>query len=93
VIADTDQLSIQHISLDCLQVKEYQVRYVPQLLEYIQLALAHIDEYLGLIFVVPSDTQDGMYTILDGHHKFCAYVMTGRSDALCVVVEEGGKAA
>lgn len=88
MIADTDQLSIQHIGLDCLQVKEYQVRYVPQLLEYIQLLQEHPGEYLGLIFVVPSETAS-MYTILDGHHKFCAYVMTGRSDALCVVVEEG----
>jgi len=27
-----------------------------------------------------------MFTLLDGHHRFCAAVICGRSDLLCLVV-------
>lgn len=82
------QLSIQRIPLDCLQVKEYQPRYCERLNDYIVAMMRHPHEYAGLLHVEPSGTHPGMFALLDGHHKFCASIMTGRSDALCVVVEE-----
>ncbi len=88
MIKPDSRLSIQTISLDCIQVKEYQNRYVEKLLDYIQLLLKYPGEYAGLLFVTPSNTHKGMFALLDGYHKFCGYIMTGRKDALCVVIEE-----
>lgn len=88
MITANAKLRIERIPLDRIQVKEYQNRYVETLLTYIRLLTDHTGEYAGLLFVTPSDTHAGMYVLLDGHHKFCASIMTGRQDALCVVIEE-----
>lgn len=82
------QLTIKRIPLECIQVKEYQERYPNRLLHYIQLLKDHPDEYAGLLYVTPSDTHPGMYALLDGHHKYCASIMTGRTDALCVIEDD-----
>lgn len=88
MIKATAHLSIQRIPLSCIQVKEYQVRYPDKLLFYMQQLREHPGEYAGLLFVTPSDTHPGMYALLDGHHKFCASIMEGRPDALCVVISD-----
>jgi hypothetical protein len=83
------KLSIERLPLECLQCKEYQQRYPNMLLMYIQKMLDYPGEYAGLLSVTPSDTHPGMYALLDGHNRFCAYIMAGRPDALCVIIEEG----
>lgn len=88
MISANAKLTIQRIPLECIQVKEYQVRYPDKLNLYIKLLTEHPWEYAGLLFVTPSNTHQGMFALLDGHHKFCASIMTGRPDALCVVIEE-----
>ena len=88
MIASTAKLTIKTLPLDCIQVKECQQRYPEKLNLYMQLLTDHPWEYAGLLFVTPSNTHGGMYALLDGHHKFCASIMTGRPDALCVVIEE-----
>ena len=40
----------------------------------------------GLISVKPRG--DGYYEILDGHHRYCAHILAGRCEALCLVIEE-----
>ncbi len=82
------KLTIKCLGLDEIQVKEYQERWPDKLSLYIRLLKEHPGEYAGLFFVKPSDTHNGMFELLDGHHKFVASIMTGRTDALCVVVEE-----
>ncbi len=82
------KLSIQRIPLECLQVKEYQRRHCERFNDYFIALFRHPGEYPGLISVVPSDTHPGMYAILDGHHRFCASIMGGREDLLCVIVED-----
>lgn len=86
MIKPGDRLSIQCLPLDAIQVKEYQERYPERLQHYIQLMKQYPRDYAGLLFVVPSDTHPGMFALLDGHHKFCAAVMCGRPDAMCVVI-------
>ena len=81
-------LSIRIIPLEALQVKEYQRRYPNMLDHYVQLLQEHPGQYAGLLHVVPSDTHPGMYAILDGHTRYCASIMDGRHDALCLVVED-----
>jgi hypothetical protein len=87
MIKSNATLTIQRIALECLQVKEYQSRYPQKLMQYIQLLNEHPGEYAGLIHVVPSNTHNGMFCILEGHHRYVASIMAGRSDALCVIVE------
>jgi len=81
-------LTIRKLRLDEIQVKEWQERYPEKLNLYIELLHKHPGQYAGLLFVTPSDTHPGMFALLDGYHKFCASIMCGRSDALCVVIEE-----
>jgi ParB-like chromosome segregation protein Spo0J len=88
MITQGAKLSIRTLPLDCIQVKEYQVRYPEKLSLYIQLLQEHPWEHAGLLSVTPSGTHGGMYTLLDGHHRFCAAIMAGRKDALCIIVEE-----
>jgi hypothetical protein len=83
------KLSIQCIPLSVITVGEYQRRYPNMLLMYIQKLLDYPGEYAGLLSVTPSDTHPGMYCLLDGYNRFCAYIMAGRPDALCVIIEEG----
>jgi hypothetical protein len=82
------KLSIRTLPLSHIQVTEYQVRYCERLNDYIILMRAHPGEYAGLLSVQPSKTHEGMFELLDGHTRFCASLMVGRSDALCVVVED-----
>jgi hypothetical protein len=81
-------LSIQLIPLYCIQVRECQMRYPPRLTHYIDLLLRYPEDYPGVLSVQPSDTHAGMYTLLDGFHRFCALIICGRSNAFCVVIEE-----
>jgi len=81
------KLSIQRIPLECLQVKMYESRHVERLLSYISAVRQHPQSDI-LLHVAPSNTHPGMYCILDGYHRFCASIMAGRKDALCVVIEE-----
>jgi hypothetical protein len=88
MISEHAKITIRRISLDCIQVKEYQVRYVKRLRHYIKLMKKHPKMYAGLLYLVPSDTHAGMFALLDGHTRFCSYIMTGHPDALCAVEEE-----
>lgn len=90
MISPAARLAVRRLPLDCLQVKEHQMRYATQLARYIELLEAHPGQYAGVLSVVPSDTHPGMYALLDGYHRFCAYIMAGRSEALCLVIEEKG---
>lgn len=81
-------LSIQLIPLYCIQVREYQQRDIEKVCKYVQLLREHPGHYLGILSVQPSDTHAGMYTLLDGHKRYCSYVIDGRSNAFCVVIEE-----
>lgn len=84
-------ISIQRIPLECLQVKDYDNRYIDMVALYVEQLCRYPHNDAGLIRVFPSTTHQGMWTIDDGHHKFCAYVIAGRKDALCLVIE-GNKA-
>ena len=88
MIKQCAKLSIRVVPIECIQVKEYQVRYVDQLLSYIQLLKDHPKEYAGLVYLVPSDTHAGMFALYDGHTRFCANIMAGRRNVLAVVEEE-----
>ena len=88
MIKHSSQLSIQRLPLSAIHITEYQVRYADRLLHYIELLTRHPDDAPGLISVQPSPQYPGLYELLDGHHRFLAHVMTGRTTVLCLVIEE-----
>lgn len=88
MIRATTKLSIMVVPLERLQVREFQIRDIAQVEMYYHLLLQHTGSYAGLISVKPSDLYPGMFAILDGHHRYCASILAGRHDALCVIEEE-----
>ena len=79
------KLSLSRIPLHDLHVHEHQRRYPAQLTRYITLLEHNDTDDLGLIHVKPTGSG---FEILDGHHRYCALVMSGRPDALCLVIDE-----
>lgn len=78
-------LKIKRLSLSELRVFENQRRYPEMLTRYLTLLEANDVDDLGLIHVKP---RKHGYEILDGHHRFVALVMSGRTDALCLIINE-----
>lgn len=85
VIKHDANLTIQRIMLSDLRVYEYQRRFPDRLAHYIALLEQNERGDLGVIHVKP---RDHGYEVLDGHHRYCALVMSGRADALCLVIDE-----
>jgi hypothetical protein len=79
------RLTIKRLPLHQLQVHENQQRYPGQLTRYLALLQENTTDDLGVIHVKPRASG---YEILDGHHRYCALIMSGRADALCLVIEE-----
>lgn len=85
------RLTLERLPLSALSVFEYQTRYPEQLMRYVRLLEADsTGADLGLIHVKPHAS--GRFEILDGHHRFCALVLSGRPDALCLVIDESESA-
>lgn len=87
MIAPDAKLSIRRIPLECIQVKMRERRYVERIQSYVAAMSKHPESDV-LLNVTPSDTHPGMYCVLDGHHRLLASLVMGRTDALCVVIEE-----
>lgn len=85
VIKRDSRLEIKRIPLQDLRIFEHQKRYFDKLETYMEILDTYPDEDPGFILVKPRDFG---YEVLDGHHRYCAHVMSGRSDALCIVIEE-----
>lgn len=78
-------LRIERLPVSALQVHEYQRRYPDRLAHYLALLEQNTMDDLGIIHVKP---RPGGYEILDGHHRYCALIMSGRTNALCLVISE-----
>jgi hypothetical protein len=79
------KLTITRLPLHELRVHEHQRRFPEQLTRYLELLGENDTDDLGIIHVKP---RHNGYEILDGHHRFCALIMSGRPDALCLVIDE-----
>lgn len=65
---------------------EYQLRSPERVIYYMKLMQEHPHDAPGLLFVQPSPYHKGAYEILDGHHRFCAHILVGRAEALCLII-------
>ncbi len=82
------KLSIQRIPLEYLHVGDFNPRYTSMVLKYVEQLREYPGQDAGYIRVKPSQIHPGMFAIEDGHHRFCAYIIAGRKEMLCVVIEE-----
>ncbi len=88
MIKQHSHLRIERLPISALHVTECQPRYADRLLHYIDLMQRYPDDAPGLISVQPSKYYPGLYELLDGHHRYCAHILCGRSTVLCLVIEE-----
>jgi hypothetical protein len=79
---------VKLLPLSALHVTEYQERYPERLQHYIEKLRNAPGWAPGVILVQPMGATCG-YEILDGHHRFAAHIITGRSHALCLIVYGG----
>lgn len=88
MIAANAQLRIKKIALCNIVACEYQERYPERVTHYVALLKAHPEAYAGFLSLTPSGKYEGLYELLDGYHRYCASILVGRKDVLCVVIEE-----
>lgn len=90
------QLTIVRVPLAQILLTECQPRYPERVLHYFRLLTdpTHADAYAGLVSLAPygSNAKDGtpLYTLLDGHHRYAAHVLAGRTHLLGVLHIEPG---
>jgi hypothetical protein len=81
------RLSIKRIPIERIHVKLHGVRYLDRLALYMDAMDKHPDHDV-LLNVAPDEEFPGTYYPLDGNTRYCACIMKGRKDVLCVVIEE-----
>jgi hypothetical protein len=88
VIKPNSKLTIARVPLSQMEVHEHQRRYPDRVLHYVDLMISHPDEDAGIIHLKPLRYAVQRYEILDGHHRYCASILAGRSDALSLIIDE-----
>ena len=81
------KLSVKRIPIGCLLVEESKPRYASMVMTYVEQLLSYPHNDAGFIRVTPSQRYAGLYVVEDGHHRYCASIIAGRPDMLCIVVE------
>jgi len=88
MIKQDAQLRIQRIPLSCLVVTETASCWPGKFMTYLGLLQDNPDQDVDPLIVAPLPKYPGLFVVCNGKHRFCASIMAGRSDALCLVVEE-----
>lgn len=80
---------VERVRLEQLLISEYGYCFPEKFATYLLLLTEHPDEDVDPLIVTPSGRYPGLYTVWNGRHRFCASIIAGREDVLCLVVEEG----
>lgn len=87
MIPCTAQLEAAWLPLGALCVLQYEPRNLERVAFYLDLLRRYPGQHVGPpIAVTPFD---GRYEILDGHHRYLAHILAGRTHAPCVIIREG----
>lgn len=81
-------LRVERVPLARITVTEHQTRYPERVLHYVALMLAAPTADAGVVSLKPRCDGSDYYEILDGHHRYCAAILTGRADVLALIVTE-----
>lgn len=91
MIAPGTELHIVVVRLSQIVVTQCQERFPERALHYYRLLSdpAHAGHHAGVVHLAPygvnSATHEPLYTLLDGHHRFCAAILCGRETLLGVL--------
>lgn len=85
MIGHSQHVAVQRVKLEELVVGESLGRDPQKVMRLYQLLLDHPDGDLEPMLVKP---KPGGYVIENGHHRFLAYLLAGRTHALCNVVRK-----
>jgi hypothetical protein len=97
MIGPQTRLRLARVPLARIVVTECQPRYPERALHYVALLRdeSHVAAYAGVVSLAFQDVtfQDGLplYTLLDGHHRFVAAILAGRSELLALIHLEPGQ--
>lgn len=83
MIGHNQHVAVQRIKLDELVIGESLARNMVKISELVTLLVVNPHADLEPMLVKPHPRG---YEIDNGHHRFCAYIIAGRSSALCMVV-------
>jgi len=81
------KITVCHLPIEQLHVHEAKTRYLSMVNTYVDQLHQSPHDDAGFIRVHPCSVHQGMYTVEDGHHRYCASIIAGRSDMRCIVVE------
>ena len=84
------RLALVWLPLSRLVVTEYQPRDPQRVLHYVERMKRPENEGKAPHVLSVRALGDGYYGLLDGHHRHCAHIILGRSEALCLVIDESG---
>lgn len=90
-------LPVRRVALEQLVVTEKQPRYPERILHYWRLLTAaeNRDNDVGPITVAPcphgNDGDAGRFEIRDGHHRYYASLMAGRTSILALILIENAE--
>jgi len=82
------QLRIRRLPLSCLVVTTIDACFPGKFMTYLGLLQDNPDQDVDPLIVAPLPKYPGLFVIYNGRHRFCASIMAGRKDAMCIVVEE-----
>jgi len=91
MIVPTTRLRLARVPLAHILVTETQPRYLDRVQHYVALLSdpANADADPGVIALAPHPDARlaalGVYTLLDGHHRYCASLLAGRADLLALI--------
>lgn len=86
-------VKIALVPIERIVVTEHQKRYPERVIHYLKLLLdpRYADEHPGYVHLAPyGDPALGMYTLLDGHHRYVASIIAGRAHVLAMIEIEPG---
>jgi hypothetical protein len=86
MISGDAALTARWVDLSRITFHQHELRNPDRLLFFYHLLLAHPDKFCGPPLVL-EPTGDGYYRLLDGHHKFLAACLAGRTNAPSVVIQ------
>lgn len=102
MIAPTTRFVLARVPLSRIVVTEHQPRYFDRVQHYVRLLLdaRYRQHDAGIVALRPFGSEGGsdgnddnaLYTLLDGHHRYCASIICGRADVLALIHYEPGDA-
>ena len=87
VIRKDAKLTILRVPLCRIHVMYHAVRFPETLLKYIAILLENPDCDVEVLHLRRSMLHADMYALENGYHKYCAAIMAGKQDVLCVLEE------